>query len=132
MLPRKKNQSLEKYAEAAGLHLSARAQKVLSKRGANAAWEVIFKEICNEGQNMREVSPSGIVIYGMYIVVAATFLKDYPDKKKLVELLLRAREDIDRLQERIPKMKPENFTPTEYTSIIAAMAILAKTIKSLA
>lgn len=131
MLPLQKNQSLEEYAKAAAQALIEHAEATMVAKGANAAWDEIFKAICSEGQHVREVSPSAIVIYQYYVVVAATFLAEFPDTKKLMELATRAKEDLGRLTSRVPQMKDNNFTREEYISVSAAMGVLAKTIRSL-
>jgi hypothetical protein len=132
MLPRKKNQTLENYAQAAAFELTLRVQMLKSTQGANAAWRAVIAEIRKEGQYVREASPSATLIYQMYVVIAMTLLREDPDDQKTRELVECVRGDLSTQLARVPSMKPGAYTQGEYSSIRGALLALEEDLRDLA
>src|SRR4051812_20882054 len=117
MPPIKKNQTLKEYGEAAAQELIQRVESALAAEGVRAAWNTIFRAVCSEGQHVREVSPAAARVYEFYIVIAVTFLTQFPDKKKVLELATRVKEDLGCQVNRLSKMLDNKlFTSDECIS----------------
>lgn len=130
--PKRKNESLSEYADAASRKLLKRMTSIFHAHGVDAVWKEIFQALCDEGQFVREVSPAAIVIYERYFSVAVNCLKEYPDAKRHEALVRRVKEDLAHHRSKYLQMQPQNFTNHERDQGFAAYAIIAKTLKSFA
>jgi hypothetical protein len=128
VVPRKKNQSEANYALEAGRSLIKRMTEAHRVGGTEAAWKVIFGAICEEGQFVQEASPSALVIYQAYVVVADSFLERNPDPKKVLALLTRIVKDLELYEVYNKKMKHDNFSEQEWIVIMVCLNTLKTTI----
>lgn len=131
MKPLGKNQTLLERAKKAGLALVERAGEAARTNGADAAWEVVYNAICDEGEYVQEVSPEALVTYQMYVSLAFGFLQERPDYKKALQVIKRIDMDLSIFCERFITMKYSHFTEDECVMIAATMSVLKKTIQSL-
>jgi hypothetical protein len=149
MRPRRKNESLTEYAEAASRELHERTVAAYNARGLSAVWDQIFTAICHEGQYVREASPAAVVIYQKYVTIAVHYLKEHPDDEKTEELSRRVTEDLTRnhnkfllmknpsalIRAALPGLKPHEYSCFDHKDVVVAaqaFGIISKTIGSLA
>jgi hypothetical protein len=120
MRPLKKGETLIEYGKAATRDLTKRAARALEARGKDSAWEVIFKEICAQGEWMQKGSPAAFVIYQLSVANALTFLHTFPCARKAQQLTDQVISDLHACGDFLLLMKDDNFSPAEFAAIHAA------------
>jgi hypothetical protein len=131
MRPLKKGETLTDYGKAATRALTKRTSLALEASNRHAAWKVIFKAICAQGEWMRFCAPAAFVVYELYVANALTFLHTFPSPRKAKQLTDRAIADLSASRDFLALMNDDNFSPAESAAICAAITEVTVSIQAL-